>query len=640
MRISPDVHSAVDSNRPVVALETSIVCQGLPWPTNLSTALACSAAVRAAGATPAVVAIVRGEAVVGATDEEVADLAHAARDGLPLQKVAARDIASCCANGFSGGTTVSATALLATIAGVRVFATGGIGGVHRFVHESWDISADIAALASVSILVVCAGVKSILDVPKTLEALESSSVPVLTLNPEKGEFPGFYTRTSGVRSPDSVSTEIEAARTASLQLSMGDRGMLLAVPIPRQHEADPAIISSALHAALDEAKAKRISGRETTPFLLGRMAELSSDHSLASNVELVKNNASVAGRIAKLICSINENAKSGVGSCQISDSNRFDVVVAGGCAVDITAAAHDPMRLGTSNAGAVSIHVGGVGHNVARAAQRTGAQVTLVSAVGNDATGSIALTELRNANMHTVVSVISGARTATYCALNNGDGDLNVAVADMKILDKRLPATTGNPRRLSALIREARIVCLDANLHVKDIDFIAETAFSCGTHLWYEPVSVAKSIKIFAQNAFRNISFMSPNADEMKAMWKHRFDNHHSTEIDLDLMARDLLTSHGGSLWIICTQGKDGVFIYKDDVPGRVHIDAAPVPGGVVASTSGAGDVFAGTMIGILARSECIDNASLQDAAKMAVIQASAVCTVRETSNKLTRAKL
>lgn len=650
LRVSPAVRSAVASNRAVVALETSIVCQGLPWPENLETAQACSAAVSATGATPAVVAIISGVAVVGASDAEVAHLARAARSPNPPRKVAARDIAKCCADAADGGTTVSATALLAARAGVRFFATGGIGGVHRGVGDSWDISADVEAIARAGVVVICGGAKSILDVPKTLEALESGSVPVVTLCPEAGEFPGFYTRRSGSLTPDAVYSEVDAARVAACQIAMDNRGMVLAVPIPRDFEAERGIIEAALDTALEEATVKRVTGRETTPFLLGRMAELTEHHSLASNVALVKNNASVAGRIAMLVCGMNANTLEVNADVVKSDASlrlaaalgRVDVFVAGGCVVDMTASARDNMLRGTSNLGTVTLHVGGVGHNVASAARSTGAHVAFFSAVGDDAMGSMALNELRQTGLDAYVSTVPFARTATYCALNDNQGDLACAVADVKILDQRLPAIANDEKKTSKLCRDARIVCLDANLHIEDIRFFVDCAASGKIPVWFEPVSIAKSIKVFSADTFRKLSYMSPNADEMRAMWTFLCSGSgRPAESNLGLLARDLLDLHGGSLWIVCTVGKNGLILYnRDDAPDGFHIEAAPVPGGIVSSTSGAGDVLAGTMVGIIAQFKHVDASIVRQAAKAACVQAAAICAVKETTGKEIRAKL
>jgi pseudouridylate synthase / pseudouridine kinase len=620
LAISPEVRAALSSGRPVVALESSIICHGMDWPTNLSTARACEAAVRANGATPATCAVLDGVPVVGCADAQIERLAKMARDGAGaarLRKVARRDLAKCVHDAACGGTTVSATMTLAHMAGIRVFATGGIGGVHRGVAETFDISADIAALAATPILVVSAGVKTLLDVGKTLEALESASVNVMALCPDGGEFPGFYTRQSGFPAPAAVDDELTAARVAAVSLHLGGPGTLLAVPVPKRHEADAGVISAALQTALAEQEERGIAGRDATPFLLGRIATLTRDHSLACNVELVKNNAAVAARIARHLCA--------------PDDTDVDVLVAGACAVDVTAAvAAGRVLRGTSNPGSISLTVGGVGCNVAEAARAAGARVLLLSAVGDDALGAFALTQLVRSGMGQGVDVVRDARTATYCAVNARDGNLDTAVADMSIFSESFAP---DAPRLAAALRSAKILCVDANLSAARIGALVRLAQQRSVPVWYEPVSVAKCVKILP-DVLAGVSYISPNADELAAMWRALAGGSARTAPDVDTMARDLIAAHrrlgGGALCILCTLGAKGVALYRSsdtDHRGQT-VPAAPVPGGVVVSTSGAGDVFAGTMLANIA----VRGATVAQAAADAVVKAAACCAVRGTA--------
>eukprot|EP00173_Palmaria_palmata_P003347 Plantae.Rhodophyta-Palmaria_palmata.ctg3489.p1 GENE.Plantae.Rhodophyta-Palmaria_palmata.ctg3489~~Plantae.Rhodophyta-Palmaria_palmata.ctg3489.p1 ORF type:complete len:258 (-),score=40.31 Plantae.Rhodophyta-Palmaria_palmata.ctg3489:67-840(-) len=256
--------------------------------------------------------------------------------------------------------------------------------------------------------------------------------------------------------------------------------------------------------------------------------------------------------------------------------------------------------------------------------------------------GSMALDELRQTGLDAYVSTVPFARTATYCALNDSQGDLACAVADVKILDERLPAITNNEEKLSDLCRDAKIVCLDANLHIEDIRYIVECAASSKIPVWFEPVSVAKSIKVYSADTFRNLSYISPNADEMRAMWKFFCSGSgRPVESNVDLLARDLLNFHGGSLWIVCTLGKNGLILYnRADALGGFHIEAAPVPGGIVSSTSGAGDMLAGIMVGIIAQFKRVDACIVRQAAKTASVQAATICAVKDTTGKEIRPKL
>lgn len=463
---------------------------------------------------------------------------------------------------------------------------------------------------------------------------------MVTLRPEDGQFPAFYTRKSGVRSPDAVHSEEEAAGVAAAQLEMRTAGMLLAVPIPARYEADPAVIAAALETATQEKEAQGISGRETTPFLLARIAELTQDHSLKANMHLVENNAATAARIAVLMCARAQRPE----QQQHPAGEDVRVVVAGGCAVDVTAApaAGAPLRRGTSNPGTISLGVGGVGRNVASAACAAGVRALLVSAVGDDALGRVVLARAREEGLADGVAVVPGATTAAYCALNHGDGDLETAVADMQILEQPLPALARGAPALNAALATAGMLCIDANLSARDVGALAALARRHEVRVWFEPVSVAKCVRVFeAGGSFAALHFMSPNAAELASMWRHCFQKQQRPAArpgspSRDAMAEDLLLLHrqqgGQSLCIVCTLGVEGLAVYR--AGERVlRVPAAPVPGGVVASTSGAGDTLAGCMIGRMALGD-----SVEASARVAVVAAAACCARKETT--LVQAKL
>ncbi|KAG5178723.1 pseudouridine-5'-phosphate glycosidase [Tribonema minus] len=282
--VKEEVRQALAAGKPVVALESTIISHGMPWPANLQTGLEVEEIVREHGCTPATIAIMEGMPCVGLTQEQLEVLAKA---GTSVRKCSRRDIALAMAQKAHGATTVAATMVLAHLAGIQVFATGGTGGVHRDVADTMDISADITELARTPVTVVSAGVKSILDVPRTLEALETAGVPVMTLGSD--EFPAFFSPASGTRAPARVESaeEVAAAIHASNALGLTN-GMLVAVPnlAPGGEE-----IEAAVQTALREAHEQGITGREVTPFLLSRIHALTGNASLRSNVALVKNNA-------------------------------------------------------------------------------------------------------------------------------------------------------------------------------------------------------------------------------------------------------------------------------------------------------------------------------------------------------------
>jgi pseudouridine-5'-phosphate glycosidase len=291
--LAPDVADALRRGSPVVALESTIISHGMPYPDNLTMAREVEAIVREHGATPATIAIIDGVPRVGLTDDQLVQLASLGPSAL---KVSRRDVAHCIAKGATGATTVSATMLLAHAAGISIFVTGGVGGVHREGQNTLDVSADLTELGRTPVCVVCAGAKSVLDIPRTLEYLETQGVCVAGFGAD--EFPAFFTRKSGVNAPCRVDTPREAAAVVKAGRVMGLGGTVLAVPIPAEHEADGATSERAIERALAEANEGGISGNACTPFLLKRIRELTGGKSLVSNVALVKNNARVGALVA------------------------------------------------------------------------------------------------------------------------------------------------------------------------------------------------------------------------------------------------------------------------------------------------------------------------------------------------------
>ncbi|KAL0074633.1 pseudouridine-5'-phosphate glycosidase [Phycomyces blakesleeanus] len=292
---SPEVKKALSNNGPVVALESTIISHGMPYPQNVETARAVEDLVRAQGATPATIAILDGKVHIGLEDNALERLG---KIGVKAQKTSRRDLPIVLSQRLPGATTVASTMFLARAAGIHVFVTGGIGGVHRGADQSFDISADLLELGKTPVAVVCAGVKSILDIPKTLEVLETQGVTVSTFGDSK-RFPAFYTPDSGLDSPSRVEDATAAAQAILSNHELGlNSGIVIAVPIPRESAADARLIQSAIDTAIAEARENGVVGKEETPFLLKRMAELTKGESLNANIALVKNNAIVGGKIA------------------------------------------------------------------------------------------------------------------------------------------------------------------------------------------------------------------------------------------------------------------------------------------------------------------------------------------------------
>ncbi|NBE08581.1 pseudouridine-5'-phosphate glycosidase [Paragemmobacter ruber] len=293
LTFSPEVAAALRDGAPVVALESTIITHGMPWPQNVETARAVEAKVRAHGAVPATIAVMGGRIHVGLTEAELDRLGQA-RD---VAKLSRADLAACLATGGVGATTVAATMICARLAGIGVFATGGIGGVHRGAETSFDISADLPELAQTAVTVVAAGAKAILDLPKTLEYLETAGVPVIAYGQDA--FPAFWSRDSGLRAPLRMDRADEIAAAARLRATLGlPGGQLVANPIPAEAEIAREVITPVIEAALAEAAAKGIAAKAVTPFLLQRIFEMTEGRSLAANIALVLNNARLGAAIA------------------------------------------------------------------------------------------------------------------------------------------------------------------------------------------------------------------------------------------------------------------------------------------------------------------------------------------------------
>ena len=294
LKLSPEVEEALRTGKPVVALESTIISHGMPYPQNVETAYACERVCRENGAVPATCAIIGGKLCAGLTPEEIDYLG---REGTKVTKASRRDLPLLIAKGMDGATTVAATMIVAHMAGIKVFATGGIGGVHRNGQDTMDVSADLDELGKTPMCVVCAGAKAILDLPRTMEYLETKGVPVIGFGTD--ELPAFYTAKSGIPLTWRVDDPKEMADAIHAAEDMGfEGGMLVTVPIPAEWSMDADYINKAIDKALVDAGRQSIVGKDTTPFLLKKIKEITGGSSLASNIQLVFNNVKTAARIA------------------------------------------------------------------------------------------------------------------------------------------------------------------------------------------------------------------------------------------------------------------------------------------------------------------------------------------------------
>lgn len=299
IRVKEEALQALKENRPVVALESTIISHGMPYPRNVETALEVERIIREHGAVPCTIGIIDGEGVVGMTPEEIEEFGK--RKG--IAKVSRRDLPIIMAEKKWGATTVATTMILAAAAGIEVFVTGGIGGVHRGAQQTFDISADLQELAKTNVTVVSAGAKAILDLPLTMEVLETLGVPVLGYQTE--ELPAFYTRKSGLKVDYAIKDTKDAAKIIKAKRNLKlDGGVLITNPIPEEYSMDPEVINKAIDEAVKEMDAQGIKGKDCTPYLLAKIAEITGGSSLDSNIQLVYNNAAVGAEIAKELCNL------------------------------------------------------------------------------------------------------------------------------------------------------------------------------------------------------------------------------------------------------------------------------------------------------------------------------------------------
>ncbi|GJJ76620.1 pseudouridylate synthase / pseudouridine kinase [Entomortierella parvispora] len=548
LSFSDEVRSALDNKKPLVALESTIISHGMPYPQNYETAIEVEKVVRDNGAIPATIAILDGQIQIGLSHDQIRKLAKLGRGAV---KASRRDLAVVLSKKQTGATTVSATMILAHRAGIPVFATGGIGGVHRGYENSLDASADLTELGRTPVAVVCAGVKSILDIGKTLEFLETQGVTVATYG-STPDFPAFFTRTSGFKSMLNIETPLEAAELIAANHSIDlQSGIVIGVPIAEIDAMDDRLVGEAIDLAVRESNEQGIFGKESTPFLLKRVNELTGGNSLKSNIALVKQNASVAAKIAKDLSSLNSRSGQQTRSFstsarrmkQLHPSSQRPIMVIGGTVVDITStatAASSPTMLNSSHPGATRISLGGVGRNVAEGISAlSGEPCVFVSAVGgqhveketesqvsskedasDDLFGPWLISELARRGMDNhEIHVVPGARTATYTAVHDATGNLLSAVADMDVFEMLPPAKV----KYAIEDNHPGTVCFDGNLSVDCMRTILETCRDRNILTFFEPTSVAKctrvldsSLKTLLQS--NALNFASPNEYELAAM--------------------------------------------------------------------------------------------------------------------------
>ncbi|MDO4543835.1 MAG: pseudouridine-5'-phosphate glycosidase [Clostridia bacterium] len=302
IKLSSEVAAALDANKPVVALESTITAHGMPYPQNVETAMTVDKIIRENGAIPAVIGIIKGEIIVGMNREQIE---YIGKNGASIGKASRRDIAAMVAGKLDGATTCAATSLIASMAGIDVFCTGGLGGVHRGAEHSFDISADLDELGMTQTMIVCAGAKAILDLPKTMEYLETKGVTTIGFKTKC--LPAFFSSESSCEVDYRMDSEREIAETFHMQKELGIKtGMLVCVPVQKEYEIPACEINPAIESAVEQAERAGIRGKESTPYILAKVKDITNGRSLDTNIRLVCNNAKTAARIAKELCKCNE----------------------------------------------------------------------------------------------------------------------------------------------------------------------------------------------------------------------------------------------------------------------------------------------------------------------------------------------
>lgn len=591
---STEVKKALDEGSAIVALESTIISHGMPWPQNLEAAEQVESIVRANGATPATIAIVDGVVHIGLEHDELTKFAQSAGN---IIKVSRRDIAATIARGINGATTVAATSLLAARAGIKVFVTGGIGGVHRGATTTMDISADLTELGRTPICVVSAGIKAFLDIPLTLEYLETQGVTVVGYQTD--DIPGFYTPHTGVPAPLRLDTPEECAGAIKAGEEMElNSGMLVTVPIPEEKAANGKKINDAINEALAEAEEKGIHGKKITPFVLGSIVKHTGGESLKANIALVCNNAKVGAKIAVAYTNLAKNKKENKEIEEKSiknDNENHKIVVFGGSIIDVITRAGSEIEAKTTTMGTVHVTIGGVGRNIVEALTRLGGVNPLfVTVVGKDSFGSLIVEKLKSLGISTrgviTIGEEEGGRTAVCTDTMDFSGEATGGVCDVEVFGK---LTSEMVNRFEEEVSKAKMVIFDGNLSPETMATIVGLAKKHGVPTVFEPAAAELSKKVIAAGILRDVDYVSPNEEELEAMSKtlpeefRKGLNMDNGEDQCKALVR------AGIKNIIWKQGASGATLVTITDDGDVRFRKYPPPTDpVIVNVVGAGDNF------------------------------------------------
>ncbi|XP_067906851.1 LOW QUALITY PROTEIN: uncharacterized protein zgc:136858 [Heterodontus francisci] len=623
VKLHPEVSDAIANQKAVVALESTILTHGMPHPHNLNTAKEVEQIVKEHGAVPATVGIVKGKVHVGLSENNLQYLAETKE----MLKVSRRDLPYILSKGLSGGTTVSATMMIAHKVGIPLFVTGGIGGVHRDGQNTMDISADLTELGRTPVTVISAGIKSILDIGRTLEYLETHGVCVATFGKSR-DFPAFFIPKSGFQSPYNVTDEEEAAQLIANAHKFGqDSGVLIAVPIPEEQAASSLVIDDAIQQAVEETRDKGILGKDVTPFILNRIYELTQGISLTTNIALIKNNAKVGSRIACALTRQHYHKYSTLSQPpRVKHGALAQPVVIGGCNVDFIAKTKqgDLVFSGPTNNGTVHQSIGGVGRNLADCLSRLGLNPLFISTIGMDANGEAVLRFCKHMDTGAMV-MLPGHSTAVYCAVITATGELSLGLGDMDI---HRQITEQYVSKFKEQLQSAAFVILDGNIPTSTINYVCSVAKQHKIPVLFEPTDYIAACKPFESDCWKALTYTSPNLMELRAMNEALglpvpaelpsvMDDVMGVALD---MSRPLLehlqcviVTLGEQGVLLCGRTEEGTISLQPKkapkiVPGKVcafHYPAIAVEREEILNVSGAGDsLAAGIVAGILTAQE------------------------------------
>ncbi|XP_015183413.1 PREDICTED: pseudouridine-metabolizing bifunctional protein C1861.05 [Polistes dominula] len=613
-----DVIDGKNHSQPIVALESTIITHGMPFPENFQTALKVEDAVKKQGAIPATIGIIDGIIHVGLDHEQLKILSKSNPEN--TVKCSARDLSSVVLQKLNGGTTVSATMLIANLAGIPIMATGGIGGVHREAETTFDISTDLIELGRTPIAVVCSGVKSILDIGKTLEYLETQGVPVVNIG-NNYNFPAFYCAETydQLKAPFKVKDSKDAADLIRIQRELNlSTGILLTVSVPNEHALNPNEVEIEISKALEKAKRMHIKGKYVTPLLLKELNEMTSGKFLKTNIALIENNAKVAAEIAKYLCEEIQQASTLSQHSKHLPAFKKSPVVVGAAIVDTILQVEDSEIKfdGRMHAGQGRKSCGGVGRNLADALIKLGAYNTrFISVVGNDEPGTAIFHSLKGGGG--TLEHSSNISTANCTAIIDAKGECCFYVGEM---DAFAAIDTDLIKKYQKQLEEASIIVIDANLPTETMALILDIATHAKIPVWYEPTDIRVATKIFEigsqwENA---LHFISPNKYELLVISKYLGlpvpDNKSITLDDINEIANHLakhipvIISTLGSEGVLITReaertdpfyDENGILIKNGAINSRLYRPLSQISksSNETFSTSGCGDCFAAGII-------------------------------------------